>query len=323
MLALLLIAATPAAQLFETMQHSPDTVARMNAEYHLAVSLEVQGYLIPALYYYKNVFLAGPTHPHLQDSVNALVNIATKLNDDFVVPTIIASRYDQYFEYLSKLSGDRAMQVNYMIGALDYRQGKYDFALESLGAVEGLLKPKARYLMGVIRVRKNDNKGAIQQWNEVLELISEHDTQEERAALRNTATLGIARAQYALGLYVESSATYLQVPRFSKEWFDSLFENSWSYFQQEDYGRSLGQIESVLSPYFDKHFRAEAFVLAATVYYSNCQFDRTRTMLDVFKNRYEPELAKVQAYLASDRKSTDIYADLVTTSNAVPVDMLR
>jgi tetratricopeptide (TPR) repeat protein len=224
---------------------------------------------------------------------------------------------------LSKLDGDRAMQVNYMIGALDYRQGKYDFSSESLGAVEGLLKPKARYLMGVIAVRKGDNKGAIQRWSEVIEIISEHDTSEDRISLRNQSLLGIARAQYALGLYPEASASYLKVPRFSKEWFDALFENSWAYFQQEDYGRALGQIESVLSPYFDRHFRAEAFVLAATVYYSNCQFDRTRTMLEAFKSRYEPQLAAVQQYLASDRKSMDIYNDLVTTSAALPEEMLR
>jgi tetratricopeptide (TPR) repeat protein len=325
-LASLLSSATANAQAepyFNTVQRGADAKERQRAEYQLALALQEQGLLIPALYYYKNVFLAGPQHPHLFDSIKALVSIATELKDDFIVPTIIASRYEQYFDQLSKLDSERAMRVNYMVGALDYRQGKYDTATESLSAVEGSLKAKARYLLGVISVRKSDNKAAIGRWNEVLELIPDGDLDEERASLRNTAILGIARAQYALGQYAESSATYATVPRFSKEWYDSLFESAWAYFQQEDYGRALGQVESVLSPYFNKRFRPEAFVLAATVYYSNCQFDRTRTLLDAFRGRYDSSLAMLQTYLKKDRQGTLVYQDIVHTSEDLPIDALR
>ncbi len=318
-----LLAHATALNHFEAMQKDQSQSERQKAEYQLAAALEAQGYLIPAMYYYKNVFLTGSEHPNLHDSIVALINIARQLKDDFVVPSIIASRYDQYFEQLSKLDGERAMHVNYMIGALDYRQGKFDFALKSLGAVEGLLKAKARYLMGVILVRQGDNKGALAHFSAAVELVNANDADEARIAVRNLALLGIARAQYALGQYGAASESYQKVPRFSKEWPEALLENGWSYFQQEDYGRALGQVESVLTPFFNKRFRAEAFVLAATVYYSNCQFDRTRGMLEAFMQRYEPALEKVRKYVATERKNTEIYQDLVATNAALPEELLR
>lgn len=312
-----------AVELYEVMQRDPSLPNRQQAEFLLARSLEAQGYYIPALVFYANVFKTGKSHPSQQEAAAQLVTLAKTLHDDFVVPAIINQRYDADFETLAKLDADRINSINYMVGVLSYRVGKDDDAAQNLQAVQGDLAAKARYLQGVIRIRKNDNEGAIALFKQVIESISPEDENEDRMNARNLAILGTARAHYALGRFKESAETYAQVPRFSKQWFDAIFESSWAYFQTEDYGRALGAIESVLSPYFNKRFRAEAYVLGAMIYYSNCQFDRTRSMLEAFKGRYEPALKQLNDYLASGRKDEEYYRDVVASSANLPLEIVR
>ena len=318
--------ARAAAELFEVSQKDPSLPNRQQAEFLLGKSLQELGYYVPALAYYRSVIYAGKTHPSHKEAWTQLIDLARLLKDDFIIPAIVNARYDADADTLGSLDADRILAINYMIGALSYRQTKFDTAYEFLGSIK-VSNPyyylRARYLMGVVRIRKQDNKGAIALFDEVINAVHEDDEDEEHQSLKNLAALGKARANYALGDFKASTEAYRSVPRFSAEWYDALFENAWSYFMAEDYGRALGEIESVLSPYFNKRFRAEAYVLAATIYYSNCQFDRTRGMLDAFKERYESALEQLNAYVASERKNTDFYKDLVNTADAIPVEILR
>lgn len=315
-----------AVELYEVSQKDSSLPNRQQAEFLLGKSLQELGYYIPALAYYRSVIYAGTSHPSHKEAWTQLIDLARLLKDDFIVPIIVNARYDADAATLGSLDADRILAINYMIGALSYRGNKMDTAYDFLGSIKSsnpYFYFRARYMMGVIRARKQDNKGAVALFDEVISSVKEDEEDEDRLAIRNMAILGKARAYYALQQFKESTEAYRSVPRFSNEWFDALLENAWANFQQEDYGRALGEIESVLSPYFNKHFRAEAYVLGATIYYSNCQFDRTRGMLDAFKERYEPELEKVNAYLASDKKDGEIYKDLVNTADAIPTELLR
>ncbi len=315
-----------AVELYDVAQNDSSLPNKQQAEFLLGRSLQELGYYVPAIAYYRSVIFAGPSHPSHKEAWVQLIDIARLLKDDFIVPTIVNTRYDKDGETLGSLDNDRIFAVNYMIGALSYRRAQYDTAYDFLGSIKSsnaYFYLRARYLMGVIRIRKADNKGAIALFEEVIKAVPDDEEDEDRVSFRNLSILGKARAHYALGEFKEATDAYRSVPRFSEQWFDALFENAWSYYQQDNYGRALGEIESVLSPYFNKRLRAEAYVLAATVYYSNCQFDRTRSMLDAFKANYEAPLEKLNAYTASNRDPKEFYRDLVNTSDAIPGEILR
>ncbi len=315
-----------AQHLYEALQQTPSDSDRQDAEYGLAQALSGLGYQIAGLVYYRNVLSTGPVHKHYLDSVRALLKMAHETHDEFVVPAMINARYNADAEALARLSAEERSQINYMIGALEYRRSRFSDSRNFLQAVaenspEGL---KAKYVRAVISVRQKDNVSAIKAFEQIERVISpDVDSDSERARIRRLAILGQARCAYALKDFKRATAMYATVPRYTDEWFDAIFESGWAYYQEEDYGRALGQVESVLSPYFEKRFRPEAYVLAATVYYSNCQWDRTRGTLDKFKQTYESEQTDLQKYLAAGRRPSSIYNDLISTSPSIPLEILR
>lgn len=313
-----------APEFFDILSTSQSVPERQDAEWGLAQALDGGGYQVAALIYYIGVFKFGTTHRHYVDSVGALVSVARALHDDFVVPATLNARFDA--DAFEKLDADKVNAINYMIGGLSYRQGKYDDAASLLSGVAKNAQDflRAHYLLGVIHVRQHDNAGAIKIFDEVEQAVkADEDEDTERAEVRRLAILGKARCEYALGHFKEATALYNEVPRYTHEWFDAVFENGWAYYQQEDYGRALGQVESVLSPYFEKRFRPEAYVLAATVYYSNCQWDRTRGTLDKFRERYETDQAQLEKYLAGARPEAIYYKDLIESNASIPNEILR
>lgn len=313
-----------AAQLFEIYEREQNLDTKREAEFYLAQALEKKGLLISALFFYSQVFKQGAVHKHYFAATAGMVELARRLKDDFIVPRIINDNWDT--NALRSLSKPQQQAVNYMIGQLYYRQGKLEDAKAYLSAVpEGYEAfARAHYSLGSIYALTGKNEEAIKVWQQLLDTMKDPDTlSDDQKTIRNFAILGQARANYALGKYREATELYRSVPRYSNEWYDALFENSWSYFVQEEYGRALGEVESVLSPYFNKRFRPEAYVVAATVYYSNCQFDRARLVLDSFKNRYEVAQDELKKYIASSRSEREFYQDLVRTNPAIPEEILR
>lgn len=313
-----------AAQFYEIYATEQNLDTKRDAQFYLAKALEKRGLLIASLRFYRDVFDEGAVHKHYFAATAALVDLARKLKDDRIVPELIFDKWPQ--DALRAMPKPEQQAVNYMVGQMLYRKGKFEDAKAYLGAVPPGYEvyPRARYGLGAIQAVTGKNDEAIQTWQQLLETMKdERALNEEQKRVRNFAILGQARAHYALGHYKEATELFRSVPRYSEEWYDALFENSWSYFMQEEYGRALGEVESALSPYFNKRFRPEAYVVAATVYYSNCQFDRARLVLDSFKNRYEPAQEQLKVYLASNRNEKDFYQDLVRTDAAIPEEILR
>ncbi len=310
---------------YEVLSHDANPDRRDQATIYLAETLRKMGLLFPALYYYSYVFEAGRSNRYYLNAVDGLLGLQQELHDPFWVPKSLDEKLDP--EGFGQLDPDKIAQINYLIGELSFWRRKDRDARAFLEFVppESPLYGKARYLLGILAVRSGNPDKAGESFATVLKAIDPDSPREEQQAVRSLALLGAARNAYGKGRYKEASDYYRQVPRFSEQWFYALYENAWATFRQEEYGRALGELQSVLSPYFAKRHVPEAYVIQGTSYFANCQWDRVRRAVAKYKEIYEPMFTTLDAYVKDKRNSpVEIYTDIVGgRSKVLPLELAR
>ncbi|MBI2375956.1 MAG: hypothetical protein HYV07_18325 [Deltaproteobacteria bacterium] len=277
---------------YDVIQNGNNAEARVKAEFYIGQSLYKAGYLFPALRFYADVFNSGDAHPYFLKATEGLLKVGEDLRDDTLIPEVINKGYTGEFAKLNQ----KLDQINYMIGTITQRRGDYDDAKDFLLAVSkksGDLYVKARYLLAILAVRTATDKQA-ESYDEAIKYFSEIEGMLGEASgdslkkLYRLAVLGKARAYYSQGDWKQSVEYYEKVPRFSDDWYDAMYESGWAYFQNGEFGKALGMVHAIQSPYFDERYRAESWVLKATTYFQLCHYDRGRKALDAFFGIYEP-----------------------------------
>lgn len=297
---------------YDVIQSSSDPDARVKAEYYIAQSLYNGGMYLPAMIYYGDVFNSGRAHPYFLKATEGLLKVAEQINDDTLVPEVINKGYSEEF---AKLKAANLHQINYLIGMISQRRGNYQEAQQFLEAVsdKSPLYVKARYLLAIMNVKTaadqqaEDYSAALKYFDEIEKRLA-NTTDDAEKKLYRLAILGKARAYYSQGDWAKSIEYYEKVPRFSDDWYDSMFESGWAYFQNGEFGKALGMVHSIQSPYFDDRYRAESWVLKATTYFQNCHFDRARVALDQFFRIYEPMSEKLKPWLDGDQTDAEMVA---------------
>lgn len=304
---------------YDVMQNSSDPDSKVKAEYYLGRSLERGGYYMPAYQYYGEVFNAGEAHPYFLKATEGLLSIAKEIDDDTLIPELINKGYSQAF---ARLKAEELNAINYMIGMISQRRGDFGEAKQFLEAVQEASPYflKARYLLAIMAVKTATEQGA-EDYGEAIKYFSEIEGRlastkdEDEKKLYRLALLGKARAYYSQGDFKKSVEYYERVPRFSDDWYDSMFESGWAYFQNAQFGRALGMVHSIQSPYFDERYRAESFVLKSTVYFQQCHFDRSRKSLDAFFDLYEPMSDALKPWLEGEQSDAEM-VDLVVQGDS-------
>lgn len=296
---------------YDVLANDANPDRRDQAEIYLAESLKKMGFYVPALFYYRDLFQAGAGNRYYLNAVEGLLEVQQQLHDHLYVPSLVNERFDP--QAFARLDRPKIDQINYLIGELSFRQRKNQDAKRFLEYVSesSPYYVKARYLLGILEVRGNNQEGALPHFKAMIAKIPADTTQVELRGLRNLGLLAAGRAAYGLGQYKEASAFYAEVPRFSDEWFNAMYENAWAYFRAEEYGRALGELESITSPYFSKRHVPEAYVIRGTTYFVNCQWDRVRGSVEVYKKTYEPMMKELKAYLEAEREAPEYYLDVV------------
>ena len=300
---------------FDVLQNDANPDHRDQAEIYLAETLRKDGLLLPALFYYQDLFGAGRANRYYLNAVEGLLLVQKELHDPLWVPTLINEKLDP--EGFGQLDPDKIAQINYLVGEVSFRQRKNQDARAFLEFVppESPLHPKARYLLGILAIRTGDTEAAQGHFKAILSVIDPEETNEELKRVRNLALLAAGRNAYGLGRFDEAVTYYKQVPRLSDEWFTSMYENAWSYFRLEKYGQALGELQSVTSPYFAKRHVPEAYVIQGTAYFASCQWDRVRRSVTRYKKVYEPMLAQLKAYTDENREPVEFYRDVIAGGN--------
>lgn len=327
-----------AARLFFEIRQT-DTVAanRAKAEYYLGHSLFQMKLYQSALAFYNAVFVAGPSHPYYLKGAEGLINVATALRDDTLIPSQINKYYNsQAFGGMDPMALSR---INFYVGLLLYRQEKYEEALAFLGAVD-LKSPvyaKALFLQAIIHTRlgvrynltrdetrtQSEYNAAIELFEKIVDLSGRTATKAKVAIERyedvqriwQLCTLNLARSYYGKGDYKKAAQFYSRIPRYTEDWADALFEIGWADYMRQDYGKALGALHTLHSPHFASLLHPESWILKATIYFQLCLYEEAKAALKVFQENYEKmlpllnELAPAQGGLANEAYASLLLKD--------------
>jgi len=279
--------ANPAIQ-----EDTPPSAARAQGEgaYQLAERLGSERLWISALDYYAEVLKGGKGGPQYLRAVAALVDLQQRLNDQYLIPNLLALSFDSSW---NALPPESIARVNYWVANVQLRRGNLDRAQTLLSAIPAAdpIYPKARYLIGVVLSDPRYPGGpryaeALATFEAVARVAPKG--QPDLQNIQELARLGIARIHYGLRQYAKAVAAYDSVPRFSRYWNQSLFENGFARFQNEDPGGALGSLQSLHAPQFSGAFEPESWILKATLYYFNCLYEESRGSLKEFEEIYLP-----------------------------------
>jgi len=304
---------TRAALLFYETKMT-DTVAanRAKAEYYLGHALFKLGLYQSALAFYNAVFVAGPAHPYYLKGAEGLINVAQALRDDTLIPSQINKYYNsQGFAAMDPMALSR---INFYVGLLLYRQEKYGESMAFLGAVDAksAVYAKALFLQAIIHTKlgvrfsmardearsQAEYDAAIKLFEQILDLSGREKARARQALatyddiqrIWQLCALNLARAYYGKGDYAKAIVYYARIPRFSQDWADALFEIGWAFYMRQEYGKALGALHTLHSPYFGEFFHPESWVLRATIYFQVCLYDEARVALKHFEDNYEKQL---------------------------------
>ncbi len=331
-----------AARLFYETKMT-DTVAanRAKAEYYLGHSLYKMGFYQSALAYYNAVFVAGPAHPYYLKGAEGLINVATALRDDTLIPSQINKFYNaNAFAGMDPMALSR---INFYVGLLLYRQGKYGESLAFLGAVdpESSVYPKGLFLQAIIHTRlgtryaragdeartQAEYDKAIALFEQIVDL-SGRTADKARAALEKyediqriwqLCTLNLARSYYGKGDYKKAVQFYSRIPKFSQDWADALFEIGWAFYMRQEYGKALGALHSLHSPYFGDLFHPESWILKSTIYFQVCLYDEAKAALKHFDEHYAKH-APLLKQLTEGSLPNEAFASLLLKDELAPDD---
>jgi len=315
---------------FEVTNTTTDNDLRLKAEYYLASSFQRSNLPFTAFVYFTPIVKAGPQHPYHLKSVEALIALQEVLNDDFLIPSIMNNLYDRYADSWATLPLEVLARINYLIGRIAHRKGKLDEAKQFLEAVPDTSQfyAKAQYMVGITladprfpasdeATRSKNVEASISTFENVLKIRTR---QLDFDDTRHLSYLALGRANYNQGQYQKSTEWYEKVPRFSKYWDQSLFENGFARFQNDDFGGALGSLQGLYAPQFAGAFQPESWILTSTTYYFSCLYDESKASLTEYERLYLPMAEKLKPIVEpTEPKDLPAYFKLVNTTESPEV----
>jgi tetratricopeptide (TPR) repeat protein len=283
---------------FDVSNTTTDAELKNKADYYLASSFQRLNLPFAAFVYFTPIVQAGPQHPYHLKAVEALVALQEILHDDFLIPSQLNNFYDRYADAWATLPLEVLARINYLIGRISHRKVKLDEAKQFLEAVPetSAYYSKAQYLLAITladprfpaadeAARSKNVEAAITIFEGVLKAKGKQFDYEDTVQL---TYLALGRTNYNVGQYDKATEWYEKVPRFSKYWDSSLFENGFSRFQNDDLGGALGSLQGLYAPQFAGAFQPEAWILTSTTYYFSCLYEEAKASLKEYEATYLP-----------------------------------
>jgi len=332
-----------AAIYYSVLRLSEDPGEAVEAQYGLARSFEKLGLHLAALKYWTDIAEAGNEHPHFLKAIEGLVDAGEALDDDLNMPKTLDKVYNgSNISTIEKMNPTVLQRVYFHLGRHVYNKQNMKEARKMFKAVKegNPAYPHAQYMLGLLRlgVGQPDQpapkyKEGIEHFTNARSAIPAETSDKKLTALRDLASLGLARLYYEQAYQLEdgdpkriaglrnSMLEFQRVPRFSDGWSEALFERAWAHTVNNEYGRALGALHSLSAPYFKDEFYPEAKILQAIIYYYNCQWDRVNTILDETKAQVEPMTLQMTK-LVEGNLELDEWYPLLQKSMEQPVDVI-
>jgi tetratricopeptide (TPR) repeat protein len=294
------------------------------AEYEISLALFDMGLFQSALSYIERIVEAGPRHPRYRDTLQWLVRLHRRVPGNLsVLERIAAFPPDLYPEALLD-------EINYYVGRYRYDDLDLDGAVERLRLVRRNNAAnfiRARYLMGVIFVQLERAREAERAFKDVLRTFATGGDPGGMGRFRDLATMALARMFFTVGNYGAAERFYQRIPQESENWLDALYELSWTYFHEGNYARSMGNLWTLDSPYFEDQYFPEAKLLQATILYATCSDRQVIALVDKFVPEFQALKKEVQTILARTQDPSEFYFYLArlaaTESSKLSIEIRR
>ncbi|MHB8872136.1 MAG: adventurous gliding motility protein GltC [Myxococcaceae bacterium] len=306
----------------ELMQDPKLAALHIEAQYNLAKSLYKMGMYHSALEEFSKVLAKGPNTKYFKTSLEWLFFISHKTLNETVILDEIA-KYSN-FEFPEKFR----TEFHYLLAryysvrgkALDEVDQKGE-ATKSFDEVKRLtlmipkgdpFYPRAKYLEGLAYFREDKPETALEAMKEVVRVarpvpgdLSAQAKQNQ--ALRELAFMQLARTHYGARQNRYAIFYFGKVERGNTQWLEALFESSWASYRIGKYEQALGNLITLSSPFFRDEYFPEALILKAVIYYENCRYRESTTILEDFERIYGPVQEQLELLTQKNMDSNEYY----------------
>ncbi len=315
-----------AAGFYAVRQSTGSDDSKQKAEYYLASSLLRLQLPFAALTAFASLAEAGPAHPFHLKAVEGLVSVQEMLQEDVIIPSLLDKLYNLHAESWTTLPIETIARINYLIGRRSFRSRNLSEARQFFESVtlDTGVSMRARYMLGLTlsdpSLPVKDEAEAAANARSAVALFEgllndKRFDRSKQSQLQQLASVALARVRYNLGDFEAATKGYDRVPRYSKYWDQSLFENGFARFQNDDFGGALGSLQALHAPQFDGAFQPESWILKATVYYFSCLFAESEAALKAFEARYGPMLERLKTINGATDKELTWYLGLLDEKN--------
>lgn len=281
------------------------------AQFHLGKCLYHMRFYQSALAVFDEIVEQGQRHLYFPSTLQWLAQLAAQLPE----PADIIRRVGRYSpEQLQQFNNNESRnlynQLLFLLGRAKYNDGDFDAAVSLFRQVQRTSRfyVQAKFYEGISQVRAHHSQPAITAFREIQTAVDEGvQGVEDPARMTDLAWLEVARLYYSTRHDDLAIEAWNRVDVDSEYWLDTLFEESWSYFQQQDYARALGNIHTLNSPYFSSAFYPESLVLKSVIFFSNCQYDDAETVIAQFNERYGDLRPRLEQYLQQYQDNTAFF----------------
>ncbi|ATB46898.1 adventurous gliding motility protein GltC [Corallococcus macrosporus] len=308
------------------------------ARYVLAKSLYRMGMYHSSLGEFSKILSLGPSTKFFKTSLEWLFFISRKTKNETVILDEIARHANQ--EFPEKYRNE----FRYLLARYHFVRGR---ALDQVGQPEEADKsfsevkrlaltiprtdpffPRAKYLEGLSSFRNGSRQkdaaakrangemlAAIEAMKEVVRLtrpVAGKTPEQAKAdkSLRELAFMQLARTHY--GMQQNRFALFYlgKVERGNTQWLESLFESAWANYRVGQYEQALGNLITLSSPFFREEYFPEALILKAVIYYENCRYRESTSILGDFERTYLPVHDQLEALVKKNMEASEYYSVL-------------
>jgi tetratricopeptide (TPR) repeat protein len=264
------------------------------AQFFLGKSFFQLKFYQAALGVFEEIAMMSSGHLYFQNALQWLAQLSRELPEPAGIVSLVG-RYGDSVAVLQEFNKPETSQLYnellYLLGRFWYKQGEFakarDFFLEI--KKESDFYTPAIFFVGITHVRERRAQPSAKSFMSIIDKYGDElFLADEEERFLSLAWLSLARIYYSTKHFESAIEAWDHVPQNSEYYLDALFETSWAFFQVDQFDRALGNIHTLNSPFFEKKFYPEAYVLKAVIYFGLCQYEDAQNSVNTFRSKYEP-----------------------------------
>lgn len=266
-----------APEFYKSYLYPRSSEEKLTATFGLAQSLERADLPYSSSKFYSMIFLNGPGHRKFKSSMSALGRIDSKVG-------LGRSHAIQLFSKElnpSQISGSTRGFYFYYKGLESFSRKDWAGAAANFRRVgpSSSYYHKAQFHLGVTTTLRGHASRSIRHF-QISKLGS--------PTLMVQSYLNIARVHYEKNNFRLAFQNYSNIQRDNEYWLDTILESAWAFYLLQKHNHVLGNIHTILSPFYHDRFYPEAYILQAITFLRLCRYNQVKQSQRLFKSTYKP-----------------------------------